>query len=358
MDPASVIIPTVMDLTLAAIVIMSGWVVAMVAAGLAMALRPGGVAVQFAPVGAPVTGVTGRRDEILLGGEAEVLGNVRGTVRAVQLRPENRRLQDLELATGLGLEERQVPSNAILSADGRVVRLAEGWSEPTEGSSTDAASLRRDMVVRGAEGKRLGRVRLVCFDRASGTVTGLVVAGRGKPDLRLLPIERVREAGPNGIVTDLPKADWARLPTFATDWDIKQALTEQLMADATLRDVQRSITIDVQDQVVTLAGYVADQSEAERVARVVRSVPGVMQVDRKLITDDDMARAVTDAIRSDPALSAAAVQVSAHHGTVDITGIAADAASARKIETVASRVPGVQVVHNTLALQRPTVATA
>src|SRR5437016_1178551 len=91
-----------MDLTLAAIVIMSAWVVAILAAGLAMALRPGGVAVQFAPAGAPVIGVTGHRDEILLGGEAEVLGNVRGTVRAVQLRPENRRLQDLELAGGLG----------------------------------------------------------------------------------------------------------------------------------------------------------------------------------------------------------------------------------------------------------------
>src|SRR2546422_8900388 len=103
MDPASVIIPTVMDLTLAAIVIMSGWVVAMVAAGLAMALRPGGVAVRFAPVGAPVTGVTGRRDEILLGGEGGVLGNVGGTVRAVEVRPENRRLPGLGLGTGRGL---------------------------------------------------------------------------------------------------------------------------------------------------------------------------------------------------------------------------------------------------------------
>src|SRR6266704_2943194 len=170
-----------MDLTLAAIVIMSGWVVAMVAAGLAMALRPGGVAIRFAPAGAPLAGVSGHRDEILLGGDAEVLGNVRGTVRGVQLRPENRRLQDLELATGLGLEERQVPSNAIVSADGRVVHLTEGWSESPDRSSSDAVSLRRDMVVRSADGKRLGRLRLVCFDRASATVTGLVVAGRGKP---------------------------------------------------------------------------------------------------------------------------------------------------------------------------------
>ena len=347
-----------MDLTLAAILIMSGWVVAMVAAGLAMALRPGGVAIRFAPAGAPLAGVTGHRDEILLGGEAEILGNVRGTVRGVQLRPENRRLQDLELSTGLGLEERQVPSNAILSADGRVVRLAEGWSESPDGSSADAASLRRDMMVRSADGKRLGRLRMVCFDRASGTATALVVAGRGKPELRLLPIERVREAGPNGIITDLPKGEWARLPTFATDWDIKQAFTDQLMSDPALRALQRSVTIDVQDQVVTLRGYVADQSEAEQVARVIRSVPGVMQVDRKLITDDDMARAVTGAIRSDPASRAAEVQVSAHHGTVDITGVAPDRAAVRRIESVASQVPGVQVVHNMVAVARPTVATA
>src|SRR6266852_6301860 len=304
-----------MDLTLAAIIIMGGWVVAMVAAGLVMSLRPGGVAIRFAPAGAPSGGLTGRPDAILLGGDAEVLGNVRGTVAAVQLRPENRRLQDLELAMGLGLEERQVPAGAILSADGQVVRLAEAWIESPDGSGAAAASLRRDMAVKSADGKRLGRLRLVCFERVSGIVTALVVAGRGTPSLRLVPIDRVREAGPNGIVTDLPSGDWVKLAPFATDWDIRQAITEQLMADPVLRAVQRSITIDVQDQVVTVGGYVANQSEAEQVARVIRSAPGVLQVDRKLITDDDLARAVTDAIRSDPATRAEDVQVSAHHGT-------------------------------------------
>ncbi len=341
-----------MSLTLAAIIIMGGWVVVIVAAGLVMSLRPGGVAVRFAPARASVAGMTGRREEILLGGDAEVLGNVRGTVQAVQLRPETKRLQNLELATGLGLEERQVPADAILSADGRVVRLVEAWTESPDGSGADAASLRRDMAVASADGKRLGRLRLVCFDRGSGTVTALVVAGRGTPSLRLLPIDRVREAGPNGIVTDLPSGDWTKLSPFATDWEIKQAFMEQLMADPTLRAVQRSITIDVQDQVVTLRGYVADQSELEGVARVIRSVPGVLQVDRKLITDDELARAVTDALRSDVATRAAQVQVSAHHGTVDITGVAPDAATARRIESVAGQLPGVQVVHNMVAIRK------
>lgn len=337
-----------MDLTLAAIIIMGGWVILIVAAGLFMSLRPGGVAVPFAPAGAPLT-MTGPREEILLGGEAEVFGNVRGRVQGVQLAAGNRRLQDIALATGLG-EEQQVPADAILSADGRVVRLRE-WTDSPDGSTAGAAMLRRDMWVRSIDGKRLGRLRLVCFDPATDTVIALVVAGSGAPSLRSLPIDRVREAGPNGIVTDVKRDDWAKLQPFATDWEIKQAFAERLVADPKLRAVQRTIAIDVQDQVVTLRGYVGDQSEAEQVARLIRSVPGVMQVDRRLITDDELAKAVSDAIRRGPATSAAEVQVSAHHGTVDLTGASPDRAAASQIESLASQVPGVQVVHNMVAIR-------
>ena len=340
-----------MDLTLAAIVIMSGWVVAMVAAGLVMVLRPGGVAIRLAPAGVPPAALSGRREEILLGGEAHVLGDVRGTVRAVQLRPESRRLQDLELATGLGVGEEHVPADTILSADGRVVSLTARWSESPDNSGS-VATLRRDMAVKSVDGKHLGRLRLVCFDRASGTVTALVVAGRGTPGLRTLPIDRVTQAGANSIATDLPSDDWTKLPPFATDWEIREALMAALAADPNLRALQRSISVDVEDQVVTVRGYVADRDQVEQVARLIRSVPGVLQVDRKLTTDEDLGRTVTDAIQRDPVTSAAQVWVSARLGSVDITGVAPDAATARKIESIASQVPGVQVVHNVVSIRR------
>jgi osmotically-inducible protein OsmY len=338
-----------MDLTLAAILIMGGWVVLIVVAGLVMSLRPGGIAVRFAPAGAPV-GLIGPREEILLGGDAEVFGNVRGQVKAVQLAPGNRRLQDLEL-TGLGFEEQTVPADAILSADGRLVRLTDQWAEAVDGAGAEVATLRRDMPVKSADGKRLGRLRLVCFDPASGTVTALVIAGRGTPSLRALSIDRVREAGPNGILTDLKRDDWTTLPPFATDWDIKQAFVERLAAEPALRAVQRSISIDVHDQAATLRGYVTDASQADQVVRLIRSVPGVTQVDAKLITDTDLAKAVTEAIRRDPAASAAKVQVNAHHGAVDITGEAPDRATARAIDRVAGQVPGAQAVHNMVTIR-------
>ena len=340
-----------MDLTFFAILIMGGWVVAIAAAGLILALRPGGVAIQIAGASGAVGAPTGPREEILLGGDAEVLGNVRGRVDSVQLRPESRELQSIGLATGL--ETEMVPATAILSADGRVVSLAESWIESPDGSDGKAATLRRDMAVKGTDGKRLGRLRLVCFDPTSRQVTALVIAGRGTPSLRLLPIGVVKAAGPDAIVADLRGGDWLKLQPFATDWDIKQAVMDQLAADPQLRATQRSISIDVEDQVVTLRGYATDTAQTEQVARLIRSIPGVLQIDRRLITDEELSRAVADAIRRNPATSAAQVQDSAHDGTVDITGEAPDRATARAVERVAGQVAGVQVVHNMVGIRKP-----
>jgi osmotically-inducible protein OsmY len=340
-----------MDLTFFAIVIMGGWVVAIAAAGLVIVLRPGGAAIPIAAASGVAGAPTVPREEILLGGDAEVMGNLRGRVESVRLRPESRELQSIGLATGL--ETQTVPATAILSADGSVVRLAESWIESPDGADSSAVTLRRDMAVKGTDGKRLGRLRLVCFDPVSGTVTSLVIAGRGIPSERLLPIGHIREVGPDRVITDLRSADWMKLQPFATDWEIKQGVLEQLEADPQLRAAQRSISVDVEDQVVTLRGYATDTSQTEQVARLIRSIPGVLQIDRKLITDEDLARAVTDAIRHNPVTSAAQVQVSAHDGTVDITGEARDRAAARAVDRVASQVAGVQVVHNTVAVRKP-----
>src|SRR5205814_5574047 len=101
----------------------SAWVIAILVAGLFMALRPGGEGVRLTPTtGAALPGASSRevneRDEILLGGEAEVLGNVRGRVQALHMRPGDRRLEAVELAGGV-IESEPLPADAIVSADGR-----------------------------------------------------------------------------------------------------------------------------------------------------------------------------------------------------------------------------------------------
>ena len=338
-----------MDLTLAAIIIMGGWVIAIAAAGLVMILRPGSVAVHFAPAAAAGAGSTGPRDEILLGGVAEVFGNFRGRVRGVQLRPDNRHLEDVALASGL--EEDQVPATAILSADGQVLQLADGWPDSaSDAPPTEAATLRENATVMSADGKRLGKLRLVCFDETSRAVTGLVIAGRGKPSRRLLAIDRVIAAGSDRITTTVKAAEWSTLQPFATDWEIRQSLLQQLTGDPTLQALTRALSIDVQDQRVRLRGYATDDAQARRVAQAVRSVPEVAELDLGLVTDDGLARAVRETLAGDPGTSAARVQVTAHFGTVDIAGDVPDRATARAIDRVAGQVSGVQVLHNMVAI--------
>ena len=340
-----------MDLTFFAIFILSAWVVVIVVAGLVMALRPGGAGVRFQPVSAPAPS-TGPIGEIPLGGPAETLGNPRGRVRAVLVDPQTRRLLAIRLAAGL--EDEDVPASAILDADGQGVHLTEAWTETTPDSlDTKAALLRDGMPIVTADHKRVGRLRFVCFDPWSQSVTAIVADG--STGFRLVPFDRVTEAGPESIATNLEAVDVVRLAEFATDWDIRQAILSAVSSDPTLRTVQRSLDVEVVDQRVRARGYADDRAQASKVEQILRAIPGVRQLDLQLVSDDVLAAAVTDAIKRD--IPAAQVRVAARSGVVDISGEAPDRVAARRIDAAARQVPGVQAVRNMVAI-RPATATA
>jgi osmotically-inducible protein OsmY len=347
-----------MDLSLAAVIFMGGYVVAIMVAGLVMTLRPGGSTFRFAAAAVPTAAAPGRREEILLGGEAEALGNPRGSVQAVRLHPGNLKLQGLELASGFGLLEHQdVPATAIVAADGQVVSLDQTTADHLVDPSSEGVALRRNMPVIAADKQRLGKLQLVCFDLASRTVTALVVVrGRMSRSQRLVPIDRVREVGPRGVVTDVKANEWTSLPAFATDAELRDAVVERLHSDADLQPFHRSLTVDVQDQIVRLRGFVANHAAEARAQQLAQSVPGVLRVESSVVRDDELAAAVRDALTRDPGTSAARVQVSSRFGTLQILGEAPDRATARRIEAVASRLPGVQAVHNMVAVRSGDVA--
>lgn len=342
-----------MNLTFAAILILSLWVVGIVIAGLVLTLRPEGFGSRFGPPVAAAT-TSGERLEILLGGEAQVLGNPRGGVRALVVQPADRRLLGIELGGGL-IEGEAIPAAAIVDADGQVTSLADQWDELPLDQLTNAATLHANVSLVGSDGKRIGRLRLVCVDQASGIVTALVVSTRMTPSDRLVPMEHVVEAGPARIVTDLRAADVGGLAVFATDWDLRQQLQSVLSSEPA---VQRSLRVDIQDQRVRVQGYVADQTQADRVRSLISSVPGIVALDLKLVTDADLAQSIQTAINKDPQTSAAQVQVIARTGVVDIVGEVPDRPTARRIETVARQVDGVEVIHNMVAVSATERASA
>jgi osmotically-inducible protein OsmY len=342
------------SLTTAAVIILSLWVVAIVAVGLVLALRPGGAGVRFASMPAPASadGTIGRQ-EILLGGDADVLGNIRGRVVAVLVNPQTRRVEGVQLG-GAILEAETVPAEAIVYADGRVLSLRDGWQDQASDVDGQLAVLKGNMSVVGANGKRLGRLRLVCFDPVSVTATELVVDGAGLPTQRLVPMHRVIEAGPVNVVTNLPAAESSKLQAFTTDWELRQTITQRLAAEG----LQRAIQVEVRDQRVNLRGYVGDRGQAERVEHLVRDIPGVLRLDLELVTDEQLAQSIRDAIARDPVAAAARTHVSVQSGIVDITGEAPDRAAVRRIDALTQQVEGAQVVHNMVVVPPRSAATA
>ncbi len=342
-----------MDLNLAAVVFMGGFVLAIVGAALVLAFRPGGATVTISAASRPAPESAGRRDEILLGGETDALGTPSGRVQAVLVQPATLAIQALAVSRGVGLLEDQfVPADAILAADGQTVYLAETWTPAPAEVATGAVPLRHGAAVISADRKRLGTLQVVCFDRESKVVTALAVAGRrGRNPLRLVPVERVQRAGPNRIVTVVRAAEWATLQPYASDRTIRQAVLDELAGDPVLKPFLPSLGAEVRDQQVRLRGYVSERAQAERAAQLAAAVPGVLHVDQQIVSDDDLARAVSQAIGQDPATAAARVQVRSRFGRVEIGGLAPDPQTVRAIEDVAIRVPGVQAVHNLTMVQ-------
>jgi osmotically-inducible protein OsmY len=338
-------------LTTLAIVILSLWVVLIVAAGLVMALRPGGAGVKLAPMGEvrPVD-ATGERQEIPLGGEAQVLGNPRGRVQGVYLRPDSRRVDAIQLGGGL-LEGEAIPIEAVVAADGETVSLSDGWQDGLFEPDKATALLRDNMSVVSVEGKRLGRLHVVCCAASSWQATAIVLSGRVQPSLRLVPIDRVVEVGPDRLLTSVRKADSDGLQAYASDWELRQAILDRLSSDPELGGLQRGLDVEVKDQRVRLDGYVADQAQVDRVEEAVRNTPGVLAFDSRLKTDEQLVREVKEALARDPSTASADLRVSARSGVVDISGEAADRATVRRIDAVTREMDGVLVLHNMVSVR-------
>jgi osmotically-inducible protein OsmY len=333
-------------------------VVAIVIAGLVMAVRPGGAGVRLEPVLSPKSSTgSGSRQEIRLGGEAEVLGNVRGRVESVLIQPQSRQIAAVQLGGGL-MEGEAVPASAVLGADGNTLSLSDGWQDRPAEVEASYAVLRGGAVVVASDGKRLGRLRFVCYDPTSMAVTALAVETGAANTL--IPMDRVVEVGGERIVTTVGRADVKSLRVFATDWEIRQAINGRLANDSGLQAVARGLRIDVRDQEVRVRGNVRDRSQADRIEQTLREITGVSKLDLRLTTDDQLAEAVRQAISKDPATSSARVQVTARSGIVDITGEAPDRSTLRRIDVAVQRVEGAQVVHNmvTVLPQRQAPAAA
>jgi osmotically-inducible protein OsmY len=134
-----------------------------------------------------------------------------------------------------------------------------------------------------------------------------------------------------------------RLPEYRDDADIQRDVQQALFDDAQLRRTAwPTLRVDARVGVVTLRGHVLRRSERAQAEALASRVRGVVGLRSRLVSDDDLAAAISEALEQHPGTTGNSIQVRATLGVVLLAGtpVSAEVQSAALEATAA--VPGVR----------------
>jgi len=210
----------------------------------------------------------------------------------------------------------------------------------------DTVTLRSGQQVWATDG-RAGHVDLLLLD-ASGHVRHFVIR-RGSLLSRdvIVPVDWISKIDKRGVWLAMERAALERLPSYRPDSAIASDVERALLRDEVIRAIDfEAIDVDVRDGVVILSGCVSTAANKRRAERAARTVPGVLEVENRIVIDEEVVAAVAAALGRDDRTRGKHIFISTRHGVVTLNGVT-DSAEARAIaEEVAASVPQVRGIVN------------
>jgi osmotically-inducible protein OsmY len=123
-----------------------------------------------------------------------------------------------------------------------------------------------------------------------------------------------------------------------------------------LRATRAPLLVDVEAGHIRLAGRTRTEALRLISAYLVSFIPGVVQVDNEIVSDDQVVREVADALASDPLTAPYVLRLTARYGEVEISGeVTSGEAEVRAVE-LARSVPIVNGVRSEISIVRPRAA--
>src|SRR5262249_44516284 len=137
----------------------------------------------------------------------------------------------------------------------------------------------------------------------------------------IVPVDWIRDIDDRVVHLATVRAALDRLPPYRSDADLAADVAGALEKDP----VVRALAIDALDAtvrygVVTLRGHATTPESRARAEEVARDVPGVLRVENRIVSDDEIRAAVGEALARDPRTSGADVRIAADHGVLTLTG--------------------------------------
>jgi osmotically-inducible protein OsmY len=233
---------------------------------------------------------------------------------------------------------------------GWLVRALEGMTADRAGQPAVELSRRTEVVCTDGPA---GQVHQVLLDRDSGVATHVVMRrGLRLPRDVVVPLSWARSITPERIELAVGCDELDLLPEYRPDEEIADNVLQRLHDTPQFQGVDLdSVHIEVNGGVVWLGGHVRSRDLRELAGEVATRVPGVLRVENALIADDELAAEVERALLADERLHAVDLQVDVLLGVVELRGSVATPDERDEAARVASRVPGVEAVTNTLEVR-------
>lgn len=149
-------------------------------------------------------------------------------------------------------------------------------------------------------------------------------------------------------------------PIEKKDAGLKTDIANALWRDSVLRALDYyEIEVFVKNRVVTLNGHIASLSSQNRVENALRTVPGIVEIENNLISDDKLNLDVATALGSLEHTYGCKFFTGASHGVISITGIVRNKNVRFLAEKYASDTPNTRGVINNIQVagDKPEVQT-
>jgi osmotically-inducible protein OsmY len=154
-------------------------------------------------------------------------------------------------------------------------------------------------------------------------------------------------------------------PTFLeSDPALTHSIERAIAAEPELTVAARNVGVTVERGVVTLRGTVEEHATRDKLAAVVRRMPGVNWIENDVVanpvrnrndreSDEKIAFSLQRTLHSDPAVrdDADTVTIEVVHGSVTLRGAVSDASTSASLERLVMETPGAASVSNQLRVR-------
>jgi len=245
-----------------------------------------------------------------------------------------------------------LPYDTVFKATGEGVTLYLMLAELEavhEGAVGGGVLDRRSRVARtGSEDE--GTVLQIAVHPENATLAYLVVHHLRPGQDTLLREQYVKTIAPQCIEVDVPEATLNALPPYRSDDDLQQEVKRELFDLTPLHLDLKGITIRVLDSVLYLDGNVSNQLRATIVEEQVLGVPGLLEIQNRLVGDDQLAADLALILAHDPLTRGLPIGIYPRLGEVRLSGAVHTSQQKVVAENNVRGFPGVRSVINDLVI--------